>query len=98
MKTNAQQRAIHLHAIARWFARRRKTTIQKLLLDLKIKPPGRHPEDVFYHVSGRRTHAFVVAGQGEVWRALKQRSPDGSTHELIGNVFDDDPACGGYSP
>ena len=37
----AKQHAVvagHVDAIARWFARRRKTSVQKILLDLKMIP------------------------------------------------------------
>ena len=80
MKIRPGQKAIHIDAIQRWFARR------KVLLDLKIKPPSSRPEDVYYYVVGKRTYAFVEAGTGEVWRPLKTRLPDRS-HEMLGNVF-----------
>jgi hypothetical protein len=86
MRVTTEQRAIHTDTIYRWFARRRKTSIQKVLLDLKVVPPTRRSEDVFYGVVGKRTDAFVEAGTGEVWRPLKSPLPDRS-YEMIGNVF-----------
>lgn len=38
MNVTEQQKALHVNAIASWFAKRRKTTIQKVLLDLAIRP------------------------------------------------------------
>ena len=89
MRVTKQQKAIHLDAIARWFARRRKTTIQKVLLDLTIKYPSKVPEDVFYSVTGRRTYAVIVAGHGEVWQWIPGVSRPNSLGTLIGNVFED---------
>ncbi len=89
MKVTKRQSELHLTAIARWFARRRKTTIQKVLLDLSIAPPSSYPEDVFYSVEGRRTNAVVVAGQGEVWQWIPGVSEQNSLGTLIGNVFED---------
>lgn len=83
-----QQKALHLDAIARWFARRRKTSIRKILFDLTIRQPNRHDEELFYTVTGRRTFAFV-AGAGEIWQPCKKPTPV-QTHEMIGNVFDVD--------
>jgi hypothetical protein len=88
MRVPKHQNELHLNAIARWFANRRKTTIQKVLLDLKIRPPSKHPEDVFYSVTGRRTNAVVVAGQGEVWQWIPGVSEKNSIGTLIGNVFE----------
>jgi hypothetical protein len=88
MRVTKQQKELHLNAIARWFANRRKTTVQKVLLDLRILPPSKHPEDVFYSVTGRRTNAVVVAGKGEVWRWIPGVSETNSLGTLIGNVFE----------
>jgi hypothetical protein len=90
MKVTKQQKELHLDAIARWFARRRKTTIQKVLLDLKITPPCGIPEDVFYFVKGRRTNAVVVAGEGEVWQWTPGVSGKNSLGTMLGNVFEND--------
>jgi len=73
---------MHVDAIARWFARRRKTSLQKVLLDLEIRPPSNHPDDCYYSVEGKRTHAFVEAGNGDIWRW--ERNQTGPA--LIGNV------------
>lgn len=88
MRVTKQQKELHLNAIARWFANRRKTQIQKVLLDLRIHPPSKHPEDLFYSVTGRRTNAVVVAGKGEVWQWLPGVSETKSLGTLIGNVFE----------
>ena len=85
-----KEKAFHVNAIARWFAKRRKTTIQKVLLDLAIMPPSEFPEDVFYKVNGLRTYAVVVAGQGEVWQWIPGVSETNSLGTLVGNVFEDD--------
>ena len=73
MKTTKKQKAIHRDAIARWFARRRKTTSQKVLLDLEIIPPSTHPEDVF-GVYRRRSPAPKSSVAGRVramwWRCV----------------------------
>lgn len=89
MKNNKHQVAIHRDAIARWFAKRRKTTIQKVLLDLSITPPSRIPEDVFYLVKGKRTEALVVSGKGEVWLWMPGISKENTLGNLVGNVFED---------
>ena len=88
MRLSYQHRKLHLHAIARWFARRRKTTVQKLLLDLTIEPPSSFPEDVYYAVSGWRTSAVVVAGRGDVWQWIPGVSEPNSLGTFIGNVFE----------
>jgi hypothetical protein len=90
MKVTKQQKAFHLYAIARWFAKRRKTTVQKVLLDLKISPPSSVSEDVFYSVTGLRTNAVVVAGRGEVWQRIPGVSVENSLGTLVGNVFEDE--------
>jgi hypothetical protein len=86
MKVTARHKAIHIGAIVKWFARRRKTTVQKVLLDLVIDPPSRIPDDVYYHVTGKRTYAQVMAGTGDVRRFLNTRLADRDS-EMIGNVF-----------
>ena len=88
MRVTAQQRALYLAAIARWFAKRRKTSIPKLLLELEISPPSKHPEDVFYCVKGVRTNAVVVAGKGEVWQLIPGVSEKNSLGTLVGNIFE----------
>ncbi len=86
MRFTTRHKVIHTDAIERWFARYRKTTVQKVLLDLKIEPPSSHPDDVYYYVTGRRTYAMVMAGTGDVWRFLNTPLP-GRDYEWIGNVF-----------
>lgn len=90
MNVTRQQKALHINAITRWFAKRRKTTIQKVLLDLAITPPSEFPEDVFYKVKGFRTFAVVVAGKGEVRLWIPGVSDTNSLGILVGNVFEDD--------
>jgi hypothetical protein len=60
MKTTKTQRAIHIEAIARLFARLRRDSLQNVLLDLMIIPPSTVPEAVHYEIRGRRTHALAV--------------------------------------
>ena len=94
MKIDPAQRAklyaefLHKDAITRWFARRRKTTVQKVLLDLKITPPGSpdDPDNECYLISGKRTFAVVVPGQGDIWAAGNFKSETAS--RLIGNVWE----------
>ena len=49
-----QQQTLHIDSIARWFARKRKTSIQKVLLTLEIAPKKR-PDGFIYLVTGWRT-------------------------------------------
>jgi hypothetical protein len=88
MRITKQQKQYHLNAIARWFARKRKTTIQKVLLDLSIAMPSNFPEDVFFAIEGRRTRAVVVAGQGDVWQWIPGVSEPNSLGTHIGNIFE----------
>lgn len=66
---------MHLDAIARWFARLRKTTVQKVYLDLTITPPCKAPEDLYYRISGKCTRAYAV-----VLITPKTRRPDWHTN------------------
>ena len=85
MKFERGQFGIHFEAIARWAAKRRKTSIHKVMLDLKFIPPSSLDDDVLFFVEGRRTYLVVVAGQGDVFENF-----GGQGQKYLGNIFADE--------